>query len=179
LPMFFAYGQPSQEAEQHVAERVCGILELQNLHSFKLDLGTIPELNIGDHWDTDRTAWVPGRNTAMMILAGIYCVTADADAISIGYTLDDNFVFGDNDMVHHKLIEATLCASMSRPVQVLLPLSSKPKSFAISMVDEANLLSLTVSCWNAELVNDDVVVCGACENCIERAESGMTWASNA
>jgi len=167
FPVFVNYSQPSADAELFAATQAAKYLKLAPLEVIDLSGLTI----LASHrtsWSQDDDAWVPVRNTLFMVLAGAYAVRLDADGIAVGYTLDDNFVFGDNDYLHHKLMEAILYASVGRQVMVLMPLLSRSKADAIAIVASHGLLSQTVSCWNAKIVDAVISRCGTCANCVER-----------
>jgi len=38
----------------------------------------------------------------------------------------------------------------------------------INLLKKKNLLQYTVSCWNAKIKKNKVIVCGECANCLER-----------
>jgi len=103
-----------------------------------------------------------------MVIAGIFAKQVDADGICIGYILDDNFVFGDNDYFHHKNIEELLSKSFLRPMAVMMPTAGWQKKDLINLLKKKNLLQYTVSCWNAKIKKNKVIVCGECANCLER-----------
>lgn len=167
FPVFVNYSQPSADAELFAARRIVNQLKLAPLEVVDLS-GLAIFAPHRTSWRNDDDAWVPARNTLFMVLAGAYAVRLDADGIAIGYTLDDNFVFGDNDYLHHKLMEAILYASMDRQVKVLMPLASRSKADAVAIVASRGILPLTVSCWNAKVVNSVISCCGICANCLER-----------
>lgn len=172
FPLMIDYGQNALEAEAYLARRSSEKMKLQPLHMVKTDL--LSQLTksalLGGNALDDDNAWVPGRNTLFMVIAGIYASQIDADNISIGYMLDDNFVFGDNDYFHHREMGGLLAKSLLRPMEVLMPLRSKTKKDLIKMLRSADLLELTTSCWNARLdkKSGKVVDCQSCANCIER-----------
>ena len=123
---------------------------------------------------------MPGRNSLFLLLGGIYAQQIDADGVAIGFMLEDTGVFGDSNYTHHKTLELLLGQTLSRPMEVLLPLMSETKKSVLEFLHERDLLNLTVSCWNATLENDRVIPCHNCANCREREEnlSGIIFDNN-
>lgn len=169
-PLFLDYGQSSVEAERYFAETVPDKLGFKPTQI--IETGLMKQLTksrlLGQKAVDDSDAWVPGRNTLFMVIAGIYAKQIDADGISIGYMLDDNFVFGDNDYFHHKSIEELLSKTFLQPMEVFLPIKSMHKRELIKLLYDFGHLDLTVSCWNAQLENQRVLSCHQCANCRER-----------
>jgi len=169
-PLFIDYGQSSRTVEKHLGTLAAQELGFEPLKTIKTDLVrdlTTSKL-LGESAQTDSDAWVPGRNTLFMVIAGIYARQIDADGICIGYMLDDNFVFGDNDYFHHKAVGDMLSKSFLQPMEVFMPVMSNTKAELIAKLHEAEVLEKTVSCWNAQLVDDQIHVCHECANCVER-----------
>lgn len=170
FPLFIDYGQSALSAEKYLASKAAGELRFKPCHFLKTDLFqrlTKSEL-LGGKAASDADAWVPGRNTLFMIIAAIYAKQLGADGLAIGYTLDDNFVFGDNDYFHHLAVENVISKSFLRPMRVFLPLMNISKKDVLKMLQERQVLDLTVSCWNAKLKNNRVISCRRCANCLER-----------
>lgn len=169
-PLFIKYGQSAQAAEEYLVRTAPEKLGFESTRTIETDL--LKQLTrsrlLGQQSISDSDAWVPGRNTLFMILAGIYAKQIDADGISIGYMLDDNFVFGDNDFFHHQAIEGVLSRSFLQPTRVLLPTMASHKKDLIRLLYEKGALDLTVSCWNAQVLEDRVISCHQCANCQER-----------
>lgn len=169
-PLYLDYGQSSAEAERYLAETVperLGFKPTQIIQTGLMKQLTKSRL-LGQKAVDDSDAWVPGRNTLFMVIAGIYAKQIDADGISIGYMLDDNFVFGDNDYFHHKSMEELLSKTFLQPMEVFLPTKSMHKRELIKILYDSGDLDLTVSCWNAQLENQQVLSCHQCANCRER-----------
>ena len=170
FPLFIDYGQTAVLAETYLAKTAIKKLGFQPCRFLKTDV--LKQLTksrlLGGKPTGDDAAWVPGRNTLFMIIAAIYAKQIDADGLAIGYTLDDNFVFGDNDYFHHLAIEEVVSKSFLRPMTVFLPLMSINKKEVLKMLQDRKVLDLTVSCWNAKLKNGKVISCRHCANCIER-----------
>jgi len=169
-PLFIDYGQSSVKAERYLAKTVPDKLGFKPSQIIETDL--MKQLTksrlLGQKAIDDSDAWVPGRNTLFMVIAGIYAKQIDADGVSIGYMLDDNFVFGDNDYFHHKSMEDVLSKSFLQPMEVFLPIKSMDKRKLIKLLHESGHLDLTVSCWNAQLENQQLISCHQCANCRER-----------
>ncbi len=176
-PLFIDYGQVSLAAELAAARNVARALDLRPLHV--LPCGLFQHIaSLAPHRAQDDTAaWMPARNTLFLLMAGIYGYSIDADGVAFGYVLDDNFVFGDNDYYHHRLLELLLERSLLRPYSVLLPAMACSKRDVIAYLERRGLLQLTVSCWNASLQDGVIVACGTCANCLERAEALRTGAA--
>ncbi|MCX6794310.1 MAG: 7-cyano-7-deazaguanine synthase, partial [Candidatus Gottesmanbacteria bacterium] len=119
----------------------------------------------------DTSAWVPGRNTLFMIAAGIYGHQIDADGIAIGYMRSDEGVFGDSNMLHHKIVETLLAKTLSRPMDVHLPLAQMIKMDVLQYLNDHGVIDLTVSCWNATLRDNRIQTCHTCANCVDREEN--------
>lgn len=169
LPLFLEYGQAALEAEREAASRFVAAAALPELRVLPCPVYSELKGLLPARAETDTDAWVPARNTLFMLLAGIYAHGADADGIALGTMLDDNFVFGDNDFFHHKTLELLLSRSFLRPFDVLLPALRSGKADLVGLLSERGLLRHTVSCWNARLVGGELVECGACANCREKA----------
>lgn len=169
-PLFIDYGQSSLAAEKYLVQVAPDRMGFKLTQIIKTDL--MKQLTrsrlLGKKAINDSDAWVPGRNTLFMIIAGIYARQIDGDGISIGYMLDDNFVFGDNDYFHHKGVEEILSKTFLQPMQVFLPTRSMNKKELIKLLYDSGYLNLTVSCWNAQLKNRQVLSCHQCANCLER-----------
>lgn len=172
-PLFIAYGQKSEEAEMFAAKSSSQFLGIEPVCVIDMkkisDISLSPLIGVGAQ--TAVEAWLPARNTFFMTLAGMYAQSIDADSISIGYGLFDNFVFGDNVLVHHQLIEVLLTASLCRPLKVILPIQSMTKAQVMDLVKQKRFLHLTVSCWNASVRDGNIQVCNTCANCLERNSS--------
>jgi len=169
-PMFFDYSQSAMEAEKFLVTISSKKLGFEPTHIIKTDLLSLLTKSalLGKKSINDDDAWVPGRNTLFMIIASIYAKQIDADGITIGYMLDDNFVFGDNDYFHHLAIEDVISKSFLQPMQVFLPIKGITKKEVLKKLVNKKLLDSTVTCWNAKLNNGEVVSCHKCANCLER-----------
>jgi len=169
-PLFIDYSQTGLMAEKFLAKKAAPLLGFERLTIIKTDL--LKQLTksrlLGLKAENDDQAWVPGRNTLFMVIAGIFAQQIKADGISLGYMLDDNFVFGDNDYFHHQNLELVLSKSFLRPMKVFLPTAHLYKKDLVSLLSKKSLLDNTVSCWNAKLKGEQVFVCGRCANCLER-----------
>lgn len=172
-PLFIDYGQSSISAERQLVESAPLQLGFQPTQIVETDL--LKQLTksrlLGQESIDDSDAWVPGRNTLFMVIAGIYAKQIDGDGIAIGYMLDDNFVFGDNDYFHHKGVEEVLSKSFLQPMEVLLPARSMTKKELLKRLADAGILDLTVSCWNARIEENKIVSCHECANCQEREKN--------
>lgn len=172
FPLFIDYGQNALEAEKFLAEKASKILGFETVKIIKTDL--LKQLTksslLGGKAENDNEAWVPGRNTLFMIIAGIFAKQIDADGICLGYMLDDNFVFGDNDYFHHKSVEELLSKSFLQPMKVMMPTASWHKKDLIALLQKKKVIQHTLSCWNAKFKEGKVVVCHECANCKEREE---------
>lgn len=169
-PLFIDYGQTALEAEKYLVQKTAAVLKFEPVKIIKTDL--LKHLTksslLGGKAEDDNNAWVPGRNTLFMIIAGIFAKQVNADGICLGYMLDDNFVFGDNDYFHHKNMEELLSKSFLQPMAVMMPTVGWQKKDLIALLKKKDVLKYTVSCWNAKINNNKVVVCSQCANCLER-----------
>jgi len=169
-PLFINYGQSASVAEEYLAKTIPSKAYFENCKIITTTL--VKDLTksslLGSLSKDDNDAWVPGRNSLFMVIAGIYAQQINADGIAIGYMQDDNFVFGDNDYFHHKSIEDLLSKSFLRPLKVFMPAKAKTKLDLMKILKKENLLSSTTSCWNAKLVNKKLVECHHCANCLEK-----------
>lgn len=168
-PLFIDYGQAAREAELLAANAIAQAAGLEPPLVLSCDAFSGLAALLPVEARTDRQAWVPARNTLFMLLAGIYAHTIDADGIALGYMIEDNFVFGDNDYFHHRLLELLLEKSFLRPFEVLMPARAATKVELTSLLARRGLLHLTVSCWNACVEAGVVRECGLCANCLEKA----------
>lgn len=170
FPLYIDYGQNSNAAEEFVAKKISKKLNLENLKKINVDIyKQFKDIKMCKGYvEKTNDAWVCGRNTLFMIIAGIYAKRINADGISLGYMLEDNFVFGDNDFFHHKEIENLLAKSFLRPFKVYMPIKHLNKSQLIAILRDYDLFDLTISCWNAKLNKNTISVCHQCANCLER-----------
>lgn len=172
-PVFFDYGQTALEAERFLVTTAPQRLGFEKTTIIKTDL--LAQLSqsslLGGEATDDTAAWVPGRNTLFMLAAGIYGHQINADGIAIGYMLSDQGVFGDSNIMHHKMMELLLAQTLSRPMDVHLPLAQMMKAGVLGYLNDRSFLDLTVSCWNARLENGDITTCRKCANCLEREEN--------
>jgi len=170
FPLFIYYGQSNSEVESKLADEGACYLGLNKVQKIEIsNLATLCSSKLmGGEAINAKDAWLPARNTLFLILGGIYAQTVNADAISIGYGTYDNFVFGDNMLVHHQLVEVLLTLSLVREIEVVLPIKSMDKTEVANIVRSHGMLDLTVSCWNAKWEDGKVVVCNKCANCLER-----------
>lgn len=172
-PIFFDYGQSARDAELHLAATAVSKLGFHNTKIVSTDLLTQLSQSalLGGEAKNDTAAWVPARNTLFMIAAGIYAHQINADGIAIGYMLSDEGVYGDSSFLHHKLTETLLAKTLSRPMNVRLPLAQMTKVDVLRYLNDHGFLDLTVSCWNATLKENVIQTCHTCANCLEREES--------
>ena len=170
FPLFIHYGQTSDEAETKFVKEGAARIGLNPIRM--VDMLSVLELCSGKLTGgisiSDADAWLPARNTLFLVLAGMYAQMIDADAISIGYGLHGNFVYADNMLVHHQLIEIALTFSLVRELKVLLPIKHLSKQQILKIVRDRGLLDLSVSCWNAKLQDGEVITCENCVNCTEK-----------
>lgn len=169
-PLFIDYGQTALEAEKYLVQKTAAVLNFEPVKIIKTDLLkhlTISSL-LGGKAQDDNQAWVPGRNTLFMVIAGIFAKQVNADGICLGYMLDDNFVFGDNDYFHHKNMDELLSKSFLQPMAVMMPTMGWQKKDLVALLKKKNVLKHTVSCWNAQVKKNKIVICGKCANCLER-----------
>lgn len=172
-PIFFEYGQNALETERYLAVTAVPSLGFQDAKIIQTDL--LAQLSqsalLGGDAKDDTSAWVPGRNTLFMITAGIYAHQINADGIAIGYMRSDQGVFGDSSFMHHKMMELLLAQTLSRPMDVHLPLAQMTKADVLRYLNDHGFLDLTVSCWNATLKGNTIQTCHECANCHEREEN--------
>ncbi|MFZ2024901.1 MAG: 7-cyano-7-deazaguanine synthase [Microgenomates group bacterium] len=169
-PIFFDYGQTASEAEQFCVEKAAPLLGFEKPHIVQTDI--LKQIShsalLGENAQDDTNAWVPGRNSVFMLLAGIYAHQIDADGVSIGFMASDQGVFGDSNMIHHKILETLLTQTLSRQMDVYTPLQNADKRKVLEILAERGAIDLTVSCWNAHVEDSKIVICGTCANCEER-----------
>ena len=74
LPLFIDYGQSALEAEKYLVQKTASKLKFEPVKMIKTDL--LKHLTksslLGGKAGNDNQAWVPGRNTLFMIIAGIF-----------------------------------------------------------------------------------------------------------
>ena len=169
-PLFFDYKQSPVEVERFCVGLLAKELGFNEAKEIKVDF--LKELSkslfLGGKPFTDDEAYVPGRNTVFMVMAGIHAYEINADGVAIGYMMDDNFVFGDNMFAHHMLMEVVLSETFLRPMKVFMPTKSYTKGHLMGILNRYGVLDKTVSCWNPTLKNGKVVECGKCANCVEK-----------
>jgi len=172
-PLFIDYGQTAREAEECLVSKGSLLLGFEKPKILRTDILTqlsTSEL-LGGNAINDTNAWVPGRNSLFLLYAGIYAHQIDADGVAIGFMLDDTGVFGDSDYIHHKTLELLLTQTLSRPMEMFLPIKSETKESVFRILFERGIVDLTVSCWNATVANNQVVTCHNCANCVEREKN--------
>jgi len=169
--LFIDYGQTAREAEELLALKSSehlGFMHPEIIPMADLMITLSTSSLLGGEAKDDTSAWVPARNTMFMIVAGSYACKIDADGIAIGFMAEDQGVFGDSNLVHHQIVQSLLTQSLSRPMEVFTPLKSMTKLDVLRYLVEHDVLQYTVSCWNAKVLNETVVSCNECANCIER-----------
>lgn len=164
--LFLDYGQPSMEAERKVVNK---LWEQGHFSSLTIDISGDLTMSFINNWETDKDAWIPFRNTLFMIYAGRKAIKLDADGIIIGIGRQDIGVYGDNDITHHKLVETLLYHGSGRDIQVFTPTLSMSKQDMLSFLSKREVN--TVSCWNAKVIDNKIVVCGQCAQCEERGDT--------
>lgn len=160
--LFIDYGQMASDAEWNTLkkQKSLGIIDGLDTITLELPLWVVPHKA-----ETDFEGWIPGRNTLFMVLAGIKALQLDADGIAIGFAKMDCGVFGDNNYVHHRVVESLLSLSLSRPIKVFTPIMNMDKKELLEYVKDIP----TVSCWFATFdKTGKISVCGKCPNCRER-----------
>ncbi|MBI4225601.1 7-cyano-7-deazaguanine synthase [Candidatus Roizmanbacteria bacterium] len=170
-PVFFRYGQTAEQAEEYMATIGPPELGFEKTHIIEMTdlmLSLSKSSLLGGKARDDKDAWVPARNSIFMLLAGVYAYQIDADGIAVGYMLEDQGVFGDSNIMHHKLTELLLTQTLSRPMKVFTPLMSMTKLDVLRYLLDKRSLQFTISCWNAELDGKVVKACHECANCQER-----------
>lgn len=161
--LWINYGQSASTAEEMCIKKQMQLGLIDELYKMGLD---IPFWKIPESAENDIQGWVPGRNSLFMLFAGILAEVIDADGIAIGFMLQDCGVFGDNNLTHHKIVEALLAESLSREVKVYLPIANMTKKELIEYVKDIP----TVSCWFPKILEGEIVPCMKCPNCKERAK---------
>lgn len=170
FPVCIDYGQSASKVEQVLVKKTSQILGFEEPRIITTDI--LSQLTksklLGQNAIDDSDAWVPGRNTLFMIIAGIVAKQINADGICLGYMIEDNFVFGDNDFFHHQSMHLVLSHSFLQPMKVYLPISQHTKKDLLKILRTYKVDQLTVSCWNPSIIHHKIVTCGKCANCQER-----------
>lgn len=161
IGLWINYGQPAAEAELSCLKKQHEMRLMDQFFPLNLNL---PFWRIPKKAELDEEGWIPGRNTLFLVLAGILAETLNADGIAIGFMKEDIGVFGDNNLTHHKMIEALVTESMSREIIVFLPISNMSKRELIKYVKGIP----TVSCWFPKIIREEIIPCRNCPNCKER-----------
>ena len=81
-PLFIDYGQTALEAERFLAKKSSEKLNFVNPTTIRMADFMISLSNsslLGGEAKDDDSAWVPARNTMLMVVAGIYAYQVDAD----------------------------------------------------------------------------------------------------
>lgn len=175
--LFINYSQPNYDAERFCVDQLVQTRYVTDVEEIKL-----PILEMKAHPLSDEDAFVPGRNTVMMAVAGAYAGKINADSICIGMMAEDIGVFGDNDPTHHAIMQSLLTHSLGRELSVITPTSMMTKSMLLRTCERENIQ--TVSCWDAKLRMDPlksgegarywIETCGECEQCKERDSYART-----
>lgn len=119
--------------------------------------------NVPDAESPDSAVELPGRNLALIAMAGVLCAAHDLTEIFLG-TLSSN-PFDDATPQFFQAAEQLLQLSLGRPVAVRTPLASR-KKFEILSESNGLPLELTFSCIDP--ASEDHWHCGRCNKCEER-----------
>jgi len=166
IPVFYDYGQNNMWAEHDMVVRMAEKLGIE------VEIKTLSIWPVQDKVITNKDAFIPLRNTIFMLCA--MASHPEADGVAFGYMKNDEGVFFDNSLEHHMLIQDLINKSLRDELVVVLPLRKMTKAEVLKYLDEKGFLDLTVSCWNAKVVDGEIHYCGECANCKERKEE-MKW----
>ncbi|MDZ7586209.1 MAG: 7-cyano-7-deazaguanine synthase, partial [Patescibacteria group bacterium] len=61
-----------------------------------------------------------------------------------------------------------LSKSFLQPMEVIMPTVGWQKKALIALLKKSQVFQYTVSCWNAKLKKNKIIICGQCANCLER-----------
>jgi len=163
---FCDYGQPALEAERFVTQELREKRIVREIYEVKLDV--VRAMPKGSLDDDD--SFVPFRNVHILLNAATIAEKIDADGVAIGYTSKvDEGVFFDNSFADHVFLSALFSANLGREMKVFLPVKTKTKFEMLAYLWEKKIKS--VSCWNAEIVDNKIVVCEKCAQCLERKQA--------
>jgi 7-cyano-7-deazaguanine synthase len=177
-----SYGQRAEAREKEAVERIARYLDVKELKfvgiPFLKELGgsaltdikrTVPvaeEVNLDVKKETPST-WVPCRNLILLAHASAYAEVIGAEALFVGFNVEEARSYPDNELEFVKRYNAVLkkaVASFSQPPVVEAPLVHLLKPAIIKKGVEVEApLHLTYSCYFGGKKH-----CGICESCLHR-----------
>jgi len=114
--------------------------------------------------ETARRVWVPGRNIVFTAIGVSFAEALDADAVIVGWDLEEAETFPDNSAEFLDAFNRLLGIGTLRGVEVRAPLIGMTKREIVEVGSAVDLpFELTYSCYSGGEVH-----CGVCESCMRR-----------
>jgi len=182
LALTFDYGQRAAVQEIFHASKVCEILGIKHRvikipwlseisKSALTDLNSeIPEpadreLDIKEITEeTAKQVWVPNRNGVFINIAASFAEAIEADAIIVGFDVEEAVTFPDNSRSYVEAVNTALSFSTMNKVKVTAPVINLNKSEIVALGLEINApLEWSWSCYYGS-----ENPCMKCESCRRR-----------
>ena len=114
--------------------------------------------------ETARNVWVPSRNIIFTGIASAFAESYGAEAIIVGWDLEEALSFPDNSIEFLNAFNQVLDIGTLTEVQVIAPLIKMSKEeIVLAGVDAKAPFELSYSCYKG-----DLKPCGVCESCLRR-----------
>lgn len=177
----FDYGQKSAEMEINSAKLISEQLNikhtviklpwLKNLGKSALTTdNTVPKLKLDQLNDkaicneTAKLVWVPGRNIVFTAVAVSFAEAEEADAIIVGWDLEEAATFPDNSKEFLNEFNNLLKIGSIRNIKIKAPVINMEKIDIVKLGYKIKApLSSSYSCYLGDKVH-----CGVCESCMRR-----------
>ncbi len=117
--------------------------------------------------ETARNVWVPARNVVFTGVASAFAEAYGAEAIIVGWDLEESLSFPDNSIEFLNAFNQVLDSGTLNEVQVVAPLIKMSKEeIVLAGVDANAPFELSYSCYKG-----DSKPCGVCESCLRRSRA--------
>jgi 7-cyano-7-deazaguanine synthase len=173
-PLFIRNGHPWEPAEAAALRRFVDALSMPNI--LPIAERALPLRDLLDvHWrdagykpgfsEGYSANFIPGRNLALLSVAGLYAYVHDASALALGLLAGNPYP--DASPQFFEDFERLFAAGLQRPLKILTPFAQLAKEEVIRAGKDLPL-ELTLSCVNPM----DGEHCGdACNKCAERQKA--------
>ncbi len=162
-PLFVDYGQLAAPREWRACGAVFRRLRLPAPTRLRISgYGSMIKSGITDRRrNLVREAFLPGRNTLLLLAGAAYARQKAADAVCIGLLDDANHLFPDQTREFLRKIEGVLRDAVAYPVTLKAPLVSMAKSAVVEIAKQRGITG-TYSCHRGGREP-----CGKCISCSE------------
>jgi len=177
----FNYGQRSVDMEikssKAISEKlgiehtVVELMWLKKLGNSALTSDiSVPELKVDELNNKEicyraaRKVWVPGRNIVFTAIATSFAEAEEAEAIIVGWDLEEAATFPDNSKKFQDAFNRVLKIGTLEGVQIEAPVINRNKEEIVKLGAELKApLGLSYSCYVGEEEH-----CSTCESCMRR-----------